>query len=177
MEDCNSLAYYRESVMSMTILNILWCFTKSTRQLLTMSNLALFFGPLVIKIKLNTRQPGSSGSGYFQARRAYVSSLTRHPKNVSKKLSFLFRCLSETKASPFMREYSFLSKNITIFCAYNNRSDLNRQNVFIFKVNWFIKVYTYYKTHKIEHLLINDIICFKTADMLFLSFLVKKLKI
>ena len=75
------------------------------------------------KIKLDTRELGSSGTRYFWARGDNISFIVRYPKNVLNKLSILFRYLSESDASPVMKVFSFSCKFIARFCACNDKSE------------------------------------------------------
>ena len=81
-----------------------WCYfiylvnLKWIRALFNRLNLTWDFVPLFIKMKLDTRESGFSGTGYLSVSRASFDLTERYHRNVSNKLPFFWICLFTTQA-------------------------------------------------------------------------------
>ena len=92
--DWNSYAYGPDTPDA--ALDILCPWTKQIRALFKMEYLALFLGPLMYKINLDTRDPGSSGSIWSSLSSDSLLSEPKYPKKVRKIKSLRLICFSVT---------------------------------------------------------------------------------
>ena len=73
----------------------------------------LFLGPLVYKKNLDTRVPGSSGSGYLSTSVAKLASRDKYPRKVTKSTSLHLMCFSVTVDKFWIEESRFCQSVVT----------------------------------------------------------------
>ena len=77
-----------------------------------MSYLTLFFGPLIYKKNLDTRVPGSLGSGYLSTCIAKLALQDKYPRKVAKSTSLHLMCFSVTVNKFWIEESRFFLRII-----------------------------------------------------------------